>query len=120
MDLRALAKTDLHRHLEGAMRLQTILDLYREAGEPLPETTPEALAPRAQVLAPMDGLEEVLDVLNLVRGSFRTYDAVERISAEAVEDLATAYAMLSRVRTPVMSSFLPSSNMGPPPPCAAC
>ena len=98
MDLRALAKADLHRHLEGAMRLQTILDLYREAGEPLPETTPEALAPRAQVLEPMEGLEVVLDVLELVRGSFRTYEAVERIGSEAVEDLALDQVRLAELR----------------------
>jgi adenosine deaminase len=98
MDLRALAKTDLHRHLEGAMRLQTILDLYREAGEPLPETTPEELARRAQVLEPMHGLESVLDVLDLVRGSFRTYDAIERISYEAVEDLALDQVRLAELR----------------------
>ncbi len=98
MDLRSLAKIDLHRHLEGAMRLQTILDLYREAGDPLPETTPEELAPRAQVLEPMDGLEAVLDVLELVRGSFRTLDAIERISYEAVEDLALDEVRLAELR----------------------
>ncbi len=98
MDLRALAKIDLHRHLEGAIRLQTILDLYREGGDPLPETTPEELAPRAQVLEPMDGLEAVLDVLELVRGSFRTLDAIERISYEAVEDLALDEVRLAELR----------------------
>jgi adenosine deaminase len=67
MDLRALPKVDLHRHLEGALRLQTIIDLYREAGDPLPETSPEELAPRAQVLEPMGSLERSLDVLELVR-----------------------------------------------------
>lgn len=98
MDLRTLAKAELHRHLEGAMRLQTILDLYRDAGEPLPETTPEELAPRAQVLEPMANLGVVLDVLDLVRGSFRTYEAVERISYEAVEDLALDGVRLAELR----------------------
>jgi adenosine deaminase len=98
MDLRALAKAELHRHLEGAMRLQTILDLYREAGEPLPETTPQELAPRAQVLEPMANLGVVLDVLDLVRGSFRTYEAVERIGYEAVEDLALDGVRLAELR----------------------
>ena len=31
MDLRALPKVELHRHLEGAMRLATIIEIYREA-----------------------------------------------------------------------------------------
>lgn len=98
MDPRALPKIDLHRHLEGAVRLQTILDLYLEAGEPLPETTTEELAPRAQVLEPMDSLEAVLDVFDLVRGSFRSYDAIERISYEAVEDLGRDNVRLAELR----------------------
>jgi len=98
VDLRAIAKADLHRHLEGAMRLQTLIDLYRESGDPLPESTPEELAPRAQVRAPMRSLAEVLDVLELVRGSFRSYEAVERIAAEAVEDLAADNVRLAELR----------------------
>jgi adenosine deaminase len=46
----------------------------------------------------MEGLEVVLDVLDLVRGSFRTYDAIERISAEAVEDLALDEVRLAELR----------------------
>lgn len=80
------------------MRLGTILDLYREAGDPLPETTPEELAPRAQVLRPMSSLEEVLEVLGLVQGSFRSLEAVERISREAVEDLAADGVRLAELR----------------------
>lgn len=98
MDLHAVSKVELHRHLEGALRLQTILDLYREAGAPLPETSPEELAPRAQVLEPMGSLEEVLDVLELVQGSFTSYEAVERISYEAVEDLALDNVRLAELR----------------------
>lgn len=107
MDPSAVAKTDLHRHLEGAMRLQTIIDLYREAGDPLPETTPEQLAPRAQVRTPMRSLGQVLGVLELVQGSFRSYEAVERIAAEAVEDLALDEVRLAELR------FSPEFFFGP-------
>ncbi len=107
MDVRAVAKTDLHRHLEGAMRLQTIIDLYREAGDPLPEATPEELAPRAQVRSPMESLGEVLAVLELVQGSFRSYDAIARIGAEAVEDLAFDNVRLAELR------FSPEFFFGP-------
>ena len=57
MDLKAVAKVDLHRHLEGAIRLSTMLDLYREAGHPLPQTTEAELSEQAQVLRPMGSLE---------------------------------------------------------------
>jgi adenosine deaminase len=98
MDLRTLPKADLHRHLEGAMRLGTIIDLYREAGDPLPERTPEELAPRAQVTSPMASLAEVLAVLALVQGSFRSYEGVERIAFEGVEDLALDNVRLAELR----------------------
>src|SRR5581483_2701891 len=98
IDLRALAKVDLHRHLEGALRLQTIIDLYREAGEPLEAETPEELAPTAQVLRPMRSLEEVLAYFRVARGAFRDYEAVERIAFEAVEDLARDHVRLAELR----------------------
>lgn len=98
MDLRALPKVDLHRHLEGAIRLSTIIDVYREAGEPLPADTPEELAPMAQVLRPMDSLEEVLSFFHIAQGALRSYEAVERIAYEAVEDLASDNVRLAELR----------------------
>lgn len=98
MDLKAVAKVELHRHLEGAIRLQTLIDLYREAGDPLPEQTPEELARRAQVLAPMDGLEAVLAIFEIAQGAFRDPEAAERIAFEAVEDLALDNVRLAELR----------------------
>src|ERR687896_446831 len=98
MDLRALPKVDLHRHLEGAIRLSTIIDIYRDAGEPLPEATPEELVPRAQVLRPMSSLEEVLSFFSIAQGALRSYDTLERITYEAVEDLAADNVRLAELR----------------------
>jgi adenosine deaminase len=98
MDLRALPKVELHRHLEGAIRLQTIIDLYRDAGEPLAARTPEELAPEAQVLRPMRSLAEVLTYFRVAQGAFRDYAAVERIAFEAVEDLANDNVRLAELR----------------------
>lgn len=92
------AKVDLHRHLEGAIRLQTLIDLYREAGDPLPEQTPEELAPRAQVLRPMESLEAVLAFFRIAQGAFRDPEATERIAYEAVEDLASDGVRLAELR----------------------
>jgi adenosine deaminase len=98
IDLRDLAKVDLHRHLEGAIRLQTMLDLYRDAGAPLPETTPDELAPRAQVLEVMDSLEAVLSRFKIAQGAFWSEAAAERIAYEAVEDLARDEVRLAELR----------------------
>jgi adenosine deaminase len=98
MDLRSLAKVDLHRHLEGAIRLQTLLDLYRNGGAPLPEATPDELAPRAQVLGIMDSLEAVLSRFTVAQGAFFDEAACERIAYEAVEDLARDNVRLAELR----------------------
>jgi adenosine deaminase len=98
MDLRSLPKVELHRHLEGAIRLQTIIDLYREAGQQLAARTPEELAPEAQVLRPMSSLTEVLTYFRVAQEAFRDYGAVERIAFEAVEDLATDSVRLAEIR----------------------
>ena len=98
VDLKAVAKVDLHRHLEGAIRLQTLIDLYRDAGAPLPESTPEDLARRAQVLRPMDSLEAVLAVFGVAQRAFFDPEATERIAYEAVEDLANDGVRLAELR----------------------
>jgi adenosine deaminase len=98
VDLKAVAKVDLHRHLEGAIRLETMLDLYREAGRPLAASTPEELATQAQVLEPMDGLEAVLSRFAIAQGAFFDEAACERIGYEAVEDLAADDVRLAELR----------------------
>jgi adenosine deaminase len=98
MDLRSLPKVELHRHLEGTIRLQTLIDLYRKAGQPLEARTPEELAPQAQVLRPMSSLAEVLTYFRVAQEAFRDYAAVERITFEAVEDLATDNVRLAELR----------------------
>ena len=43
-DIQRLPKTDLHVHLDGSLRLATMLALAEEQGIALPADTPEALA----------------------------------------------------------------------------
>jgi adenosine deaminase len=107
MDLKAVAKVDLHRHLEGAIRLSTMLELYRDAGHPLPERTEAELSARAQVLHPMGSLEEVLSRFALAQGAFVDEAAAERIAFEAVEDLAADNVRLAELR------FSPEFLCGP-------
>ena len=98
LDLRALPKVELHRHLEGAIRLSTIIDLSREAGVPLPADTPQELAAHALIRQPVNGLEEALARFAIAQNSVRSYEAVRRISFEAVEDLAAENVRLAELR----------------------
>ena len=98
VDLKATPKVDLHRHLEGSIRLGTLLDLHREHGHALPETSEAELAPSAQVLEPLSSLDEVLARFTIAQGAFFDEAACERIAFEAVEDLAADHVRLAELR----------------------
>jgi adenosine deaminase len=97
-DLRALPKVDLHRHLEGAIRLGTVIDLSREVGLDLPAWTPEGLAPHALIRWPVASLEEALGRFAIFQDAVRTYQAVRRVAVEAVEDLAADNVRVAELR----------------------
>jgi len=98
LDLRTLAKVDLHRHLEGSVRVATIVDLHRQAGLDLPAWNAEEMAPYALVTEPVDSLETALNAFGYAQRSFVDLDAVRRISREAVEDLAADGVRLGELR----------------------
>ena len=98
MDIKKFPKIELHRHLEGALRLQTVLDLAEEENTKLPCSTVEELSRIAQVLSPMKTLQEVLDAFHIFQKTFCSYRAVERIAFEAVEDAARDNICLLELR----------------------
>ena len=77
---------DLHRHLDGNVRLQTILDLGREHGIALPGATIETLRPHVQVVGVMPDLVTWLNKLHWMIAVLGDYEACRRIARENVED----------------------------------
>lgn len=77
---------DLHRHLDGSVRLSTILDLARIHGIELPADTLEGLRPYVVVSTPQPGLVEFLAKFRWMTAVLADYDACRRVARENVED----------------------------------
>ena len=93
-----LPKAEIHCHLEGAIRTQTLIDLAREHGLPLPAYEPVELDRHAKVLEQMRDLEAVLEAFSIARNSLVSAAAVERIARELFEDSARQNVRLQEVR----------------------
>jgi len=77
---------DLHRHLDGSVRLETILDLGRQHHLPLPARDVEALRPYVQITEPTPGVMAFISKFKWMVGVLVDYDACRRIAYENVED----------------------------------
>ncbi|NOZ72329.1 MAG: adenosine deaminase, partial [Chloroflexi bacterium] len=77
---------DLHRHLDGSVRLKTIIDLGRQHNLPLPAWDAETLRPHVQVTEPKPGVMAFLTKFKWLTEILVDYDACRRIAYENVED----------------------------------
>jgi adenosine deaminase len=77
---------DLHRHLDGSIRLETVLELGRQHNLPLPSFELEGLRPHVQVTEPQPGVMAFIAKFEWMVGVLVDYDAVRRVSYENVID----------------------------------
>jgi adenosine deaminase len=77
---------DLHRHLDGNVRLETILDLGRQHNLPLPAWDVESLRPHIQVSDPQVGVMAFIAKFKWLTAVMVDYEACQRIAYENVED----------------------------------
>ncbi|ATI65713.1 adenosine deaminase [Edwardsiella tarda] len=82
--------TDLHRHLDGNIRPQTILDLGQQYHLALPANELEALRPHVQIGDNAPDLVTFLQKLDWGVAVLASLDACRRIAYENVEDLQRA------------------------------
>jgi adenosine deaminase len=77
---------DLHRHIDGSVRLTTIIDLARKHGVKLPGTTLEELRPHVQVVERQPGVMAFIAKMLWMTAVLGDLDACRRIARENVED----------------------------------
>jgi adenosine deaminase len=77
---------ELHRHLDGNVRLDTIIELGRKHNLRLPTLDKEGLRPFVQVTNPQPGVMAFIAKFEWHVGVMVDYDAIHRIAFENVED----------------------------------
>jgi adenosine deaminase len=84
----SLPLADLHHHLDGSVRIETILDLGLKYNLSLPATTLEGLRPYVQVSTPQPGVMAFIEKFKWMTGILVDYDACRRVAYENIEDAA--------------------------------
>jgi len=77
---------DLHRHLDGNIRLQTILDLGFKHNIPLPAWELESLRPHVQITDPKEGIMDFIAKFKWPMTVLVDADACRRVAYENIED----------------------------------
>jgi adenosine deaminase len=99
-DLRKLPKIDLHRHLEGCLRVRTIIEIARQYGITVPVTA--YLRPLVEIQDDEDhSFRTFLSKFSTLRLFYRTPEIINRIAHEAILDAANdGLAYLELIFTP--------------------
>ena len=98
VDLAVLPKVSLHDHLDGGLRVGTVLDLAREAGVEVPADTVEGLAEWIAEHANGESLEKYLQVFALTTAVMQTREQLRRVAREFVEDLVADGVVYGEIR----------------------
>ncbi len=86
--LAELPKIDLHRHLEGSLRLQTLMEVARQEQLDLPHDQTQ-LRERVQIGDEQPKtLPNFLSKFHALRQIYRSPEIIQRVIAEAIEDAA--------------------------------
>jgi adenosine deaminase len=104
-----LAKTEIHCHLEGAIRTSTLIDVARQYHLPLPSFDPVELNKHVKVLDQWRDLETVLEAFNIAQYSLAAPAVVERIAWELFEDSARQNIHLFELRFSPDWAFSPNN-----------
>lgn len=83
---KTLPLLDLHRHLDGSIRLQTILDLGQKYDIPLPANDLAGLKPYVQIMESQPGVLAFFEKFEYMVGVLADYEACSRVAYENVED----------------------------------
>ncbi len=101
--LKRLPKVELHCHLDGSLRVDTILDLAQKNKVSLPTFQRDRLDKILKIGKKRGSLEEYLERFSITLSVLQTPDALERAAFELIEDVAEENVRYIEVRySPVL------------------
>lgn len=94
----SLPKVDIHRHLEGSLRLSSLAEIAHLENLPLP-TDLEALRSQVQLVDDERATtEDFLAKFKVIRSFFRSREIIQRFVDEVIEDAALDYVRALELR----------------------
>ena len=99
-----LPKAELHVHLDGSLRPETLVELAAEYGKTLPHSDPEALRDYMHVTDARN-LVDYLARFEITLSVMQTAESLERIAYELAEDLARENVRYAEIRySPILNT----------------
>jgi len=97
-DIQRLPKTDLHVHLDGSLRIPTILELAEQQKVKLPGDSADKLRPFVEMGEDCKSLVEYLKAFDVTLSVMQTYESLVRTAYELAEDAAKENVRYMEVR----------------------
>ena len=105
--LKKLPKVELHCHLDGSLRIETILDLAQRHNVSLPSSDASGLTKILSIGKKRGTLEEYITRFDITLSVMQTRDSLKRIAYELIEDVAAENIRYIEIR---YSPILHTSN----------
>ncbi len=83
-----LPKIDLHRHLEGSIRLETLIEIASDAHLDFPIDDPDRFLALVQMTPAQRSVDAFLAKFAVLRHFFRSEEIIARITREVIQDAA--------------------------------
>lgn len=88
MNFKKFPKIELHCHLDGSLRVDTILDIAKKNNIPLPIYNREELINYVSIMDDCNSLDEYLTKFFIPNKVMQTKENLKRIAFELLEDAA--------------------------------